>query len=575
LREGEHPAPELYRPWKLTGSGPALFFRDRHLSDAIGFQYGNWDDEGKAAESFVRDLERLAQGLPENASITIALDGENPWLYYPNGGGRFLREMMHRVAEAGPHLRPATLEEVSESTVTDDLPRLHPGSWINSVFATWIGHPEKTRAWDALTAVREAIAGAGTDRPPSLLLAEGSDWFWWLGDDNPTDLAPLYDQIFRHHLADACDQAGITPPLDLDQPLKVLPGTGPESSSISEFRFCPIKHRWTIIAPERNNAPVASATESPAADGATRFDPFAPGNEAHTPPAILTFPAGDGESPWQVRVFPNSVPVLRVEGDVVKEAVGLNDTVSGVGAHEVIVETPDPHLEMADFEIEQIVLVLQAYRSRLADLRHDSRLRYSLIFKNKGREAGASQTHAHSQLIATPIIPTTIVDELRAAREHFERRERCLFCDLIRQELRLNERICIESEGFLAVSPFAATSPYETWILPKEHLHDFTLATDVQLRGFSEILRELLRRMRVVLEDPPYNFVLHTAPNPHPRPGRPDFWSTIQHDYHWHLEFVPRTTRAAGFELGSGYSINPVPPEEAAKLIRETDPDQG
>jgi UDPglucose--hexose-1-phosphate uridylyltransferase len=574
LREGELPAPELYRAWKLTGDGPALFFRDRHLSDAIGFQYGNWDDEGKAAESFVGELERLAQGLSDDACVTIALDGENPWLYYPDGGGRFLSEMMTRVAEAGPHLRPATLEQVAASTVADELPRLHPGSWINSVFATWIGHPEKTRAWGALTSVRDAIADAGADRPQSLLLAEGSDWFWWLGDDNPTDLAPLYDQIFRHHLADACDQAGITPPLDLDQPLKGLPGADPESSSVSEFRFCPIKHRWTIIAPERNNSPAETATESSVADGGTDSDPFAPGNETLTPPAILTFPPGDDSSPWQVRVFPNSVPVLRVEGDVVKEAIGLNDTVSGVGAHEVIVETPDPHLEMADLELEQIVLVLQAYRSRLADLRHDSRLRYSLIFKNKGRDAGASQEHAHSQLIATPIIPTAVVDELKAAREHFERRERCLFCDLIRQELRLAERICIENRDFLAVAPFAAASPYETWILPKDHLHDFTLATDAQLRGFAEILRDLLRRMRIVLDDPPYNFVLHTAPNPHPRPGRPDFWSTIQHDFHWHLEFVPRTRRTAGFELGSGYSINSTPPEEAARQIREAEPDQ-
>jgi UDPglucose--hexose-1-phosphate uridylyltransferase len=574
LRNGDTTANELYRRWRLDNEGPVLFFRDRSLSDAIGFEYGRWEDEGKAAESLCHRLEALARSLPEDASIVIALDGENPWLHFPEGGGRFLRELMDRLNHSIPELQPATLESIASENASSSLERLHPGSWINSIFATWIGHPEKTNAWRVLTEVRQAIEKKGQDRPPSLLLAEGSDWFWWLGDDNPTDLAPLYDQIYRHHLADACEQASIeVPPVDLEQPLKVSGHVTTEEPTVSELRYCSIKHRWTIIAPERRHRPgegVVSDTSQPIAP---ENDPFARGNEDQTAAEIFRLPKDSEPTEWQVRVFANSFPALRVEGEVVREAVGLNDTVSGIGAHEVIVETPDAGKELTDLDLDEFLLVLQVYRARLLDLRRDPRLRYVLIFKNKGLAAGASVNHAHSQLVATPIIPTTVVNELNSCREHFSRRERCLFCDLIRQEQRLTERICLETDRYIAMAPFAAASPFETWILPKEHRHDFAFSTDDELRSAAVILRDFLRRVRTLLDDPPYNLVLHTVPNAHPRPGRPDYWSTLEHDFHWHFEFAPRTTRLAGFEWGSGYTINPTPPEEAARLLSETDPD--
>jgi len=572
LREGDTIAPEIYRPWRLADGGPDIFFRDRRVSDAIGFQYGRWDNEAHAAEELIRELEGLARGLPEEASIVIALDGENPWLHYPDGGGRFLRELMGRLNNCAPELAPATLESVVEVTEPAKLEHLHPGSWINSIFATWIGHPEKTKAWEVLADVRRAIAENGGAPPPSLLLAEGSDWFWWLGDDNPTELAPLYDKIFRLHLADACKQAKIESPVNLDLPLKPLTDPLQEGPTVSELRYCQIKHRWTIIAPERKQLPYKLAPPPGDDVGSTVDDPFAAGNEEQTPPEIFRLPSATGDSAWQVRVFANSHPALRVEGEIVRQAVGLNDSVSGVGAHEVFVETPDSDVELADLGVEEIGLVLQAYRARLLDLRRDPRLRYVLIFKNKGREAGASVDHAHSQLIATPIIPTVVVQELSSCREHFSRHERCLFCDLIRQERRLAERICLETDRYIAMAPFAASSPFETWVLPKEHRHDYALSSDDDLRALAIILRALLRRVRSLLDDPAYNLVLHTVPNSHPRPGRPDYWSTIEQDYHWHLEFAPSTTRPAAFEWGSGYTINPMPPEEAARLLSEVDP---
>ena len=222
LRDAGSTRAELYRSWTLAEKSPVLFFRDRTLSDAIGFRYGNWDDEARAARSLVDDLSGLGRTLPKDATIVLALDGENAWLHYPDGGGRFLRELMRALSETGDELQPETLTKAAETSRPETLDTLHPGSWINGVFATWIGHPEKTAAWRLLAEVRNALEEHGSPHPPSLLVAEASDWFWWLGDDNPTELAPLYDEIFRRHLADACRQAGIEPPQALDLPLKTV-----------------------------------------------------------------------------------------------------------------------------------------------------------------------------------------------------------------------------------------------------------------------------------------------------------------------------------------------------------------
>jgi UDPglucose--hexose-1-phosphate uridylyltransferase len=345
---------------------------------------------------------------------------------------------------------------------------------------------------------------------------------------------------------------------------------------MSELRYCPIKGRWAIIAPERRMRPLEFLLPTPPAMlPSPEVDPFAPGNEDQTTPEIFSLPALDttAGSRWQVRVFANKFPALRVEGEVVREGVGLNDSVSGVGAHEVIVECPESTLAMADFSVDELLQVLMAWRARIVDLRRDTRLRYVLIFKNQGQEAGASVNHAHSQLIATPIIPSVVAQELKSAREHFTSKERCLFCDLIHQELELGARVAIETDRFVALNPYASAMPFETWILPRRHGHDFATADDAELRGLAVILRDLLRRLRWLLEDPPFNVVLHTAPSPHARPGHPDDWSTIEHDFHWHLELVPRISRRAGFEWGSGYTINPTAPEEAARHLKQADPD--
>jgi alpha-amylase/alpha-mannosidase (GH57 family) len=214
---GETPAP-LYRPWRGPSASPMVFFRDRQLSDLIGFEYGRWSDEGVAAIDFVERLKRCSAELTEDACIVIALDGENAWSHFPAGGGLFLETLMELLNQPEPGIEPATLGQLTRRLRPGTLAELHPGSWIHAIFATWIGHPEKTRAWELLSAVRRAMPEG--EIPRSMVLAEGSDWFWWLGEDNPTELAPLYDRIYRHHLADALASAEVPSPVDLDQPLK-------------------------------------------------------------------------------------------------------------------------------------------------------------------------------------------------------------------------------------------------------------------------------------------------------------------------------------------------------------------
>ncbi len=339
---------------------------------------------------------------------------------------------------------------------------------------------------------------------------------------------------------------------------------------MSEFRHDPVQKRWVIVAVERGRRPSDFKIEKKD-KGKAKFCPFCYGNEDKTPPEIFAIrEAGTApDSPgWQVRVIPNKFPALAIEGDIGRRGLGIFDLMNGVGAHEVIVETPEHELHMGDMEVDHLFQIVKIYRDRIADLYKDERLRYALIFKNHGEVAGASLEHPHTQLIATPITPRTIAAELDSAREHFLAKERCLFCDIMNQETALKERIVIDTEDFLVLAPFASRFPFETWILPRKHTHDYTLSSDELLYSFAETLKDILYRLKTALNDPPFNFVLHTSPSTIPRPGKSTYWSTLPYDYHWHIEIIPRLTKVAGFEWGTGFYINPTPPEIAAEYLR-------
>ncbi len=331
-----------------------------------------------------------------------------------------------------------------------------------------------------------------------------------------------------------------------------------------ELRRDPVVGRWVIISTERNGRPHEFAPMPPARSISTALCPFCPGQERLTPSEIMAYRPQPGEfnaPTWTVRVVPNKYPALQVEGDMGREGVGLYDRMNGIGAHEVIIDTPRHTESLASMPSKGIEDVLWTYRDRLIDLKKDLRFRYILIFKNHGAAAGATLEHSHSQLIALPIVPTNVQEEIEGCRTHYEQKERCMYCDILRQDLADGGRIVGENPEFVCLTPFAPRFPFEMWILPKRHAAYFEESQKTQFELLAPILSDCLRRMDAVLARPAYNFMLHTAPL-HERLG--DF-------YHWHLEIIPKLTHVAGFEWGTGFYINPVSPEEAAKFLKEAE----
>ncbi len=328
-----------------------------------------------------------------------------------------------------------------------------------------------------------------------------------------------------------------------------------------ELRKDPITGRWVIISTDRAKRPNDFLRETVAPDSGG-FCPFCPGNEGKTPPEILAYRSngsGPNSAGWTVRVVPNKFPALGIEGQLNREGEGLFDKMNGIGAHEVIIETPDHAQTLSDLPAKRIEDVLWAFRDRMLDLQRDRRFRYVLIFKNHGQVAGASLEHSHSQLIALPIVPKSVSEELEGSKNYYQYKERCIYCDIIRQERDSRVRVISENDGFLTVAPYAPRFPFETWILPKQHGSAFEHSQTHMYETLARELKGLLVRVDAVLEKPGYNLVLHTSPV---QEAHNDY-------YHWHLEMIPRLTKIAGFEWGTGFYINPTPPEEAARFLRD------
>ena len=328
-----------------------------------------------------------------------------------------------------------------------------------------------------------------------------------------------------------------------------------------DLRKDPIVGRWVIIAKTRAKRPQAFA------DGAVvrrpgGFCPFCEGNEQHTPHEIAAYrqPGTHRDKPgWRVRVVPNKFPALEIEGDLNKRGEGMYDMMRGVGAHEVIIESPRHLTSATQLTNEHLREVLWIYRDRLMDLQRDRRLVYGMIFKNVGAAAGASLEHSHSQLIVTPIVPINVAEEIEGSQAFYRYRGRCVFCDMLEQELTFERRIVFDSPGFVAFCPFAARFPFETWVVPTTHASHYESLSRAGSEELARVLKRVLEKIETALDRPAYNYIVHTAP----------FDTQALGHYHWHIEIIPRVTKTAGFEWGTGFYINPVPPEEAATFMRE------
>jgi len=291
---------------------------------------------------------------------------------------------------------------------------------------------------------------------------------------------------------------------------------------VAEFRTDPLTGRWILVAEGRSERPNDFTTPGQC--------PFCPGQEADTPPAVFTVPGVDGG--WQIRVVPNKFPAVTRDGPA-------------YGVHEVIVEAPEHKLPFADLPADRLKQILDVYQGRLQSLRDDPRLRYAFVFKNHGPASGASRIHPHSQLVALEKVPLQVEQELRAA----QRRGLCPYC----QDLKHPERIVLETDVITAIVPMAPKFPFEIWLTPKRHASHFAASI-----GLAEALAAILRKLKQAIGLEAYNLGLHTGPL---QAGELAY-------FHWRLEIVPRLTRLAGFELGTGVYIHEISPERAAKVLR-------
>jgi len=329
-----------------------------------------------------------------------------------------------------------------------------------------------------------------------------------------------------------------------------------------ELRQEPLTDTWVIIATERSKRPSDFASDKKDTGGGPDNCPFCLGNEHMTPPEILAL-RESGTEPnapgWSIRVFENKFAALKSGGEARKGSEGPYENMDGVGAHEVIVESADHNRNLQDEKVEHVEEILRTWRARFQQLADDANIKYTQLFKNYGSVAGASLAHPHSQLIATPLVPKNISEEIKGMENYYERNGRCYFCDALDFEKREQERVVAENNTFLSFCPYAARFPFEIWIVPKAHQEHFHSMTDSELHDLAQILKESVGKLAGALNDPPYNLVVHTAPYNFDKNKR----------YHWHIEILPRLTKVAGFEWGTGYYINPTPPESAADFLRQ------
>jgi len=287
--------------------------------------------------------------------------------------------------------------------------------------------------------------------------------------------------------------------------------------------------------------------------------PFCPGNEHLAPPEILRFSDPDGK--WAVRVVPNKFAALTREGEPERKIERSRRTIRGVGIHDVIVETPDHALTTAQLPPEQVRIILECYRQRFRAVSDDPRVAHITIFKNHGVRAGTSLEHPHSQMIGTPVISSQVRQRLYEALRHFDSFGECMFCSMMEEELAEDKRVVLTSEHFVVIEPFASGTPFATYIYPRRHMASFGDVSDAELADLAVVLRTMLAKLYVGLDNPDFNHTIRSAPAE---------VAGVKY-YHWYLSIIPRLTRVAGFELGTGMFINTVLPEQATTFLRGVD----
>jgi len=319
---------------------------------------------------------------------------------------------------------------------------------------------------------------------------------------------------------------------------------------------------WVILADERAKRPdeyiepqthVSTESQPPYENHC----PFCPGNE-EIDLEIERMPPSDV---WLTRVVHNKFPALSIEGKLKRTFDGVHRRISGVGHHEIVVDHPQHNTTLALMTPTEIKSMLETFYSRGWGIRKDSRIEQIIYFKNHRERAGASLRHPHSQIIGLPVVPTDIRHRIEEARRYFDDNGECVFCVMMSDELSKKERLVAESEHFVAFVLYAAPSPFHTWIIPRQHSVSFLYSQPDEMADLAYLMRDVVRRLYIGLHDPAYNLIIRSAPV-----------KEISNDYlHWYVTIIPRLSRTAGFELGSGMYINPSLPEESAAFLRQVE----
>lgn len=335
-----------------------------------------------------------------------------------------------------------------------------------------------------------------------------------------------------------------------------------------ELRKDPIIGRWVIISTERAKRPNDFKREE-------QYDKrdrciYCEGHETETAPEVMAI-REDGSKPnepgWEARIIPSSSGYLNPKVDLDRHGKGLYDIMNGVGVHDIIIVCPEHTGDAHSIDDNRLAKMIELLMQRIRQIRNDDRLKYVLVFANHGKEAGGDNLgHLHLQLIATPITPKRVKEELAGARKYFEYKDRCVFCDMIKQEIKEDTRVICQIDDFIAITPFCSRFPFEIWVMPMRHSCDIDTMSASQAKNLAKVYKYVFARLSKVLGNFPFNIVLHIAPFRRKKKG---YWETIEEDFHWHLEIMPRLTQVAGFEWGSGFYINPMPPEDACKALKE------
>lgn len=329
---------------------------------------------------------------------------------------------------------------------------------------------------------------------------------------------------------------------------------------MSEFRQDRTSGSWVIIAPERGRRPYQQRRGHIATGPALAFDPscpFCPGNERRLP-GIIEETANDAPPGWRVRVVPNKYPAVRPDDVSLTPTTDPQAIAAGYGYHEVIVETPRHDADLSTLPRPDLHELVRTYRRRYTELMARAKVKSAIVFRNHGARAGASLLHPHSQVVAIGITPPRLGALVAWGHEHYARNGRCVTCEEIALEIEDGRRVIESSKRFLVVVPFAATSPFEQWILPKRHQASFARIGDAELTELGDLLQRALKRIKTALADPPYKYVVESGS------GEVADAPCV----HWRLRIVPDVVRPGGFELGAGLPINPSQPENDAESLR-------